>query len=89
MKRTLIDINAPAYWASYLINGDDSGYGFDEKNEINAWLHSLPDNVADCQGIQDETDGEGDAHFIGRFNFPHQGTLQCDMFTYTFLIEGE
>lgn len=30
----------PAYWASYLINGDDSGLDSDEKKEIHTFLRA-------------------------------------------------
>lgn len=65
----------PSYWASYLINGDDSGLEEGERAQINEWLHQedLPDPV-DCgesyfSWINDATDLGGDV---------------CE---YTFLIE--
>lgn len=38
----------PAYWASYLINGDDSGISPEDKAEADAFLaqHNLPDPVS-------------------------------------------
>ena len=39
----------PAYWASYLINGDDSGISGQDKAECDQWLESNGNpNIVDC-----------------------------------------
>ena len=65
-----IEHNLPAYWASYLINGDYSGIEPAERAEIDAWLRrkNLPDPVS-CSdeswfGRNDANELAGDvAHF--------------------------
>jgi hypothetical protein len=37
---TTIDLTAPSYWASYLINGDATGLNAVEKAACDAWLKS-------------------------------------------------
>lgn len=36
--RELIELELPIYWASYLVNGDDSGLREGEKEEIDAFI---------------------------------------------------
>lgn len=75
-KLSPVTFDAPAYWASYLINGDDSGLADElERGKIDRWLGSqnLPIPV-DC----------GNESFIGRFN-----GLQTEMLEYTSLIETD
>jgi len=31
-------VTGPTYWASYFINGDDSGLSTEEKQQANSWL---------------------------------------------------
>ena len=38
MSRELFTYELPVYWASYLINGDDSGLEPGERQEIDTWL---------------------------------------------------
>lgn len=38
IKNTIRTITGAAYWASYIINGDDSGLEPDEKALCDAWL---------------------------------------------------
>jgi hypothetical protein len=68
--------DAPALWASALINGDLSGldfYGPDCVAEFEAWVKANPGkNVVDCSN---------EAH-IGRWN-----GLQTELLTYTEIIE--
>ena len=61
----------PAYWASYLINGDESGIEGKDQYEADKFLaeHNLPAPVT-CEPAG-----------IRRFN-----GLMCDMETYSFLI---
>jgi hypothetical protein len=68
---TAAQYDLPAYWASYLINGDDSGLEGEELYYADKFLaaFNLPMPVS-CEPAG-----------IGRFN-----GLMCDMETYTFLI---
>jgi hypothetical protein len=61
----------PAYWASYLINGDESGIEGKDQYEADKFLaeRNLPSPVS-CEPAG-----------IGRFN-----GLMCDLETYSFLI---
>ncbi len=68
---SVITHDLPAYWASYLINGDDSGINFTDKVEADHFLkfRNLPSPVS-CEPAG-----------IGRYN-----GLMCDLETYSFLI---
>ena len=67
---------APAYWASYFINGDASGMEDDEIAEADAWADGLEDwYVVDCEDDRDN---------FGTFYFEVAGRwLGCDLATYT------
>ena len=68
----VVEHELPAYWASYLINGDASGISGVEQYEADKFLaeHNLPEPVS----CSDET-------HIGRFD-----GLMCDMLVYSFLV---
>lgn len=71
-------IDAPSYWASYLINGDASGLEDAEQAECDRWFAGLGDgwDVVDCSE---------EGHF-GRFYFAVEGRwLGCDLVTYSLL----
>lgn len=75
-KLSPVTFEAPACWASYLINGDDSGLADElERGKIDRWLGSrnLP-MPASC----------GDSSFIGHFN-----GFQTELLEYTSLIETD
>jgi hypothetical protein len=63
----------PAYWASYLINCDDSGLDGAEIYAADKFLaeHNLPLPIS-CEPAG--------------FGRPDNGGLRCDLETYTFLI---
>jgi len=64
----------PAYWASYLINGDASGISDSDKQNCDAWLeHKKLPAPCDCSE---------ESHF-GRFE-----GLGCDLLEYTFLLNA-
>ena len=44
----------PAYWASYLINGDDSGLTSLERKEIDCWCRG--NNVGNCLDCSEEAE---------------------------------
>jgi len=65
----------PAYWASYLINGDASGLEDGEQAAIDSWLAKNGNpNIVSC-------DGEP---FFSRYN--DAGQLAGDMLEYTALV---
>jgi hypothetical protein len=70
-KLTVVEHDLPAYWASYLINGDDSGIEPKDQYEADKFLaeHNLPMPVS-CEPAG-----------IGRYN-----GLMSDMETFTFLL---
>lgn len=82
MKRIeTTDIDAPAVWANYFVNNDTEGLTPDELTEANTWLETEGLKAIDCFGLgNDENMG------IGYFDYPLQGTLQCEMYTYTFRL---
>jgi hypothetical protein len=74
-------VEAPAYWACYLINGDASGMEDDEIAECDRWCESLGEwSIVGCPSEESE-------HF-GRFYFPvARRWLGCDLVTYELLKE--
>lgn len=70
-----ITYTLPAYWASYLINGDASGLDDGEQAVIDAWLakEGYP-NIVSC----------GDESYFSRYN--DAGTLAGDVMEYTALV---
>jgi len=73
MKYQSFQYDAPAFWASYYINNDDSSLDGEEIYQADKFLaeKNLPFPVS-C---------EPDQSFIGHFH----GKL-CDLLTYTFLL---
>lgn len=64
----------PAYWASYLINGDASGMEDDERAEADEYLDSLGAGWSCCD--------------VGEVDFSHTNDanrLGGDVATYTFI----
>lgn len=53
--RPFVMITAPAYWSSYLVNGDASGLSADEKAQADAWLAREEVKVID---LERDNDGE-------------------------------
>jgi hypothetical protein len=81
MKIETDTADAPACWASYLINGDASGLTDAEEAECDRWVEGLGSgwSVVDCSE---------EPHF-GRFWFAAEGReLGCDLVTYTLLKRG-
>lgn len=77
MKFETLTHSLPAYWASYLINGDDSGLSAEEKQEADDYLekNNFP-NFVDV--------GES---YISRGN--DATDLLCDTADYSELIKSE
>ena len=74
----IVKIDAPAYWASALINGDESGMEESEVSEMEAWLKAEDLTEADCVDCGEESG-------FGQFYFRVQGrNLGCDLVGYTF-----
>ena len=65
----------PAYWASYLINGDASGLSNDEQAECDAWTDNNPGG--NCVDV-------GESYFA-RSN--DAGTIAGDVAEYTFFVD--
>jgi len=73
---TIHELTAPSYWASYLINGDDSGLETDEKKACDAWINRVGLGVpVDCE----------DAGFRWRHDADNEMPKGADCQTYTFL----
>ncbi len=71
-------LSAPAYWASYLINGDSSGLEPSDKTACDAWIES--------EGLGLPVDCDCDEFFAWRhdaFRFMPLGATCLD---YTFII---
>lgn len=75
---TPVNYTLPAFWASYLINGDDSGLEHSERREANLFIaeHDLPFPVS----CSDES----------WFSWRNDATLLGgDVMEYTFLIPSQ
>ena len=49
----------PAAWASYLVNGDDSGLEDGERDRADAWLKQVLPEGAGVVDVARDVDGEG------------------------------
>lgn len=80
-KINTIEYTLPAYWASYLINGDASGLEQGEQEQIDAWVEkqrqALNTSLFSCAGCIDE----------GFSPWNDATTLGGDVCDYTFLID--
>lgn len=73
MKLETETYTLPAYWASYLINGDASGIDDEEQAACDSFLESIPGWIcSDC----------GNESFFSHCN--DAGTLAGDCLEYTF-----
>lgn len=73
MKLEIETYILPAFWASALINGDESGMSESDIAEMDKWLNTV--NPGRCLQCSDEQ------YFTG-FNDAH--TLACDVLEYSF-----
>jgi hypothetical protein len=72
-KQNMLEVytfEAPAHWASALINGDTSSFSDADEAEFNAWLASHPEQARDVVSCEGES-------FIRRWN-----GLLTDMLEY-------
>jgi hypothetical protein len=72
-----LEITAPSHWASYLINGDDSGMEPEEKAQCDAWIKR--------EGVGLPVSCE-DAGFIWNHDARVECPLGSDCQTYIFLV---
>ena len=84
MSIELLEVNAPSYFASALINGDRSGLTDQDERELDAWLTTLTrfnPGLGSCVNCSEES-------FFGQWSFPEQGYLGCDLAEYTFHVHS-
>ena len=74
-----ITATAPSAWASYLINGDDSGIEPEDKAACDAWI------AREGLGLPCSCD---DAGFMWRHDAYNECPLGADCQEYTFLIRA-
>jgi hypothetical protein len=83
-----ITITAPAYWASYLVNGDDSGITPEEKARADAWLARQGVDVVD---VERGADGEAvESRFTWSYRI-HDPLADCsggDVLNYVCRLQG-
>lgn len=77
---TTVTGTAPAYWASYLINGDASGIDDSDVEQADKFAAWLGGNIVSC------SDDSFFAHYHDARQF---GTLAADCLEYTALIHTE
>lgn len=75
----LITFTLPAFWAPYLINGDETSYEAGEVNTINDWMEE--NNVSNCLDVSDEPE-------FRSFHDARHFVLPCDCLEYTFEDHG-
>ena len=75
MTNTTTEARMPAFWASYLINGDASGMTADERTACDAYLEK--------EGIVDVLDCEDEAHFSWSFDLHGGDCAGGDLLRYT------
>jgi len=73
-----VTFTLPVYWASSLINGDDTGDSDAETAVINEWLADHPHHS--CVDVAD------DATFMRGHDACSYGVLACDAATFTFQV---
>lgn len=73
-----LTITAPSHWASYLINGDDSGLDPEEKAACDAWI------TREGVGMPVSCD---DAGFCRHHDAYNEMPLGADCQDYVFLVE--
>jgi hypothetical protein len=66
----------PSFWASALVNGDESGLSDEEIDAIDAWLNHM--NLGSCVDVSSEEffSSQHDARFY---------VLPCDCLEFTFI----
>lgn len=72
----------PAYWASVLINGDESGLDDDEMKALNRFLRYMMTVHQRCECV----DVEEDSWFSTYHDATRFGVLPCDVALYTFHV---
>jgi hypothetical protein len=78
---------APAYWASYLINGDASGIDDDDREACDSWLESLDGWYV--VGVADDDDGEPmEAYFARSHDASDYSPLAGDVLEYVLHRHG-
>lgn len=65
MKTSIL--TGPVYWASYFVNGDDSGLTAEEKQQADSWLDR--NKVASVVDVARDSDGEAQE---ARFTWHYQ-----------------
>lgn len=72
-----IEATAPSHWASYLINGDDSGLESSERQAADAWI------AREGMGMPASCD---DAGFCWNHDAEVEAPYGADCQTYVFLV---
>ena len=78
MSIKTVEYTLPNYWASALINGDDSGLDDDENATLAAWLNNHP-NLS-CIDVAD------DSSFTAWHDARAYNVKACDAATFTFQV---
>lgn len=77
MKIETEEFTLPAHWASFLVNGDDSGLSREERTEIEAWERRVERRCWSfwCVGVSDES-------FFAHRNDANNLGADCATFTF-------
>ena len=77
-KIKTIALNLPLFWASALINGDESGLDDNEQEQLDDWIKDNP-NLC-CIDVGEET-------FFSKYHeAADYGVLACDCSEFTFQV---
>ena len=80
-KIKTISLDLPSFWASALINGDESGLEDEEQEQLDAWTKDNQNLY--CIDVSEET-------FFSKYHDAAEyGVLACDCANFTFQVITE
>jgi hypothetical protein len=80
-KIKTISLDLPAFWASALINSDESGLEDEEQEQLDNWVNDNP--TLYCIDVSEET-------FFSKYHDAAKyGVLPCDCSEFTFQVITE
>lgn len=80
-KIKITNQDLPSYWASALVNGDESGLEDEEQEQLDAWTKDNPNLY--CIDVSEET-------FFSKYHdAADYGVLPCDCANFTFQVITE
>tara|TARA_B100001250_G_scaffold224878_2_gene192856 strand:+ start:522 stop:845 length:324 start_codon:yes stop_codon:yes gene_type:complete len=79
------NLHLPDFWASAIINNDQSGLEDEDIQELNDFIEYWEDDIyIDRADIPSDENGCIETHFMKYHDASHLGVLACDCFEYIF-----